>query len=77
MNASRAMNEIPRIETVEKDDDDGVLVTFSDGTSAGYVVEELLLLRPNRIHAEEPLKQERPATTVKKITFPIDVPYAS
>jgi hypothetical protein len=27
---------------------DGVVVTFSDGTTAGYVVEELLELRPHR-----------------------------
>jgi hypothetical protein len=33
---------------VEKDHADGILVTFSDGTSAGYVVEELLSLRPIR-----------------------------
>jgi len=30
------------------DGKDGVFVTFSDGTSAGYVVEELLELRPKR-----------------------------
>lgn len=33
---------------VERDGTDGVIVTFSDGTLAGYVVEELLELRPNR-----------------------------
>jgi hypothetical protein len=33
---------------VEKDNHDGILVTFSDGTVAGYVAEELLLLRPIR-----------------------------
>ena len=33
---------------VEKDGEDGVIVTFSDGTLAGYVAEELLLLRPIR-----------------------------
>jgi hypothetical protein len=37
-----------KILKVEKDGDDGVYVTFSDGTSAGYVVEELLALRPSR-----------------------------
>jgi hypothetical protein len=39
------------ISTVEKDSQDGVIVTFSDGTAAGYVVEELLMLRPFREHA--------------------------
>jgi hypothetical protein len=33
---------------VEKGGKDGVVVTFSDGTVAGYVVEELLSLRPIR-----------------------------
>ena len=36
------------IRKVEQDGDDGVLITFSDGTVAGYVVEELLHLRPYR-----------------------------
>ena len=42
------MPELIRILTVEKDSDEGVFVTFSDGTTAGYVVEELLGLRPKR-----------------------------
>jgi len=33
---------------LEKDGDDGVIVTFSDGTWGAYVVEELLELRPYR-----------------------------
>jgi hypothetical protein len=33
---------------VEKGGEDGVVVTFSDGTVAGYVVEELLTMRPIR-----------------------------
>lgn len=37
-----------RIMTVEKDDGDGLITTFSDGTTAGYVAEELLELRPKR-----------------------------
>jgi hypothetical protein len=37
-----------QIIKVELDDDDGIIVTFSDGTSAGYVVEELLEIRPYR-----------------------------
>jgi|HubBroStandDraft_5_1064220.scaffolds.fasta_scaffold676160_1 hypothetical protein len=36
------------IVKVEQEGPDGVLVTFSDGTIAGYVVEELLDLRPVR-----------------------------
>lgn len=37
-----------RIISVELDGNDGVLVHFSDGSIAGYVVEELLELRPAR-----------------------------
>jgi hypothetical protein len=37
-----------RILTVELEGGDGLLVTFSDGTTAGYVTEELLELRPFR-----------------------------
>jgi hypothetical protein len=33
-----------KIIKVEQEGDDGVLVTYSDGTIAGYVVEELLAL---------------------------------
>ena len=36
------------ITAVDRNGDDGVLITFSDGTTAGYVVEELLELRPKR-----------------------------
>lgn len=42
------MDSLIRISSVEQDDGDGVIVTFSDGTIAGYVVEELLELRPAR-----------------------------
>jgi hypothetical protein len=42
------MAEQTRILTVELEDGDGLLVTFSDGTTAGYVTEELLELRPFR-----------------------------
>ena len=42
------MAEPMRILTVELEDMDGLLVTFSDGTVAGYVTEELLELRPFR-----------------------------
>jgi hypothetical protein len=33
---------------VELDGKDGLVVTFSDGTTGGYVIEELLGLRPVR-----------------------------
>jgi hypothetical protein len=47
---------LTRITKVQKDGHDGVFVTFSDGSTAGYIVEELLALRPIR---------ERPASIVK------------
>ncbi|MGB6690475.1 MAG: hypothetical protein WBE76_21785 [Terracidiphilus sp.] len=42
------MAETIWILTVERDGDDGLIVTFSDGTTGAYVVEELLELRPIR-----------------------------
>jgi len=47
------------ILSAERDGKDGILVRFSDGTITGYVVEELLSLRPIREEAEEP-KAESP-----------------
>jgi hypothetical protein len=47
------MPEKIRILDVERDGDDGLIVTFSDGTTAAYVVEELLELRPGR----EPIRK--------------------
>jgi hypothetical protein len=41
-----------RILTTEPDDD-GLVLTFSDGTTAGYLVEELLDLRPQRLHTAD------------------------
>ena len=41
------------IDKVETDGEDGLLVTFSDGTTCGYVVEELLDLRPIREKVKE------------------------
>jgi hypothetical protein len=41
------MNTI-QIVHIEQDGADGILVTFSDGTIAGYVAEELIELRPVR-----------------------------
>jgi hypothetical protein len=43
-----------KIIRAEVDLDDGLLVTFSDNTVAGYVVEELLELRPIRDSLELP-----------------------
>jgi hypothetical protein len=37
-----------QILTVERDGEDGLLVTLSDGTTTGYVTEELVELRPFR-----------------------------
>jgi len=37
-----------KILTTEFDGDDGLIVTFSDGTTGAYVVEEMLELRPFR-----------------------------
>lgn len=42
------MAESINILTAKPDGDDGLIVTFSDGTITGYVVEELLELRPHR-----------------------------
>jgi len=50
-----AMAKEIKILDVEKDGEDGLIVTFSDGTIGGYVVEELLLLRPIREAAKEPV----------------------
>lgn len=43
-----AMTDPIKILTAKRDDGDGLFVTFSDGTCAGYVAEEMLNLRPNR-----------------------------
>jgi hypothetical protein len=46
------MSEPILIVTVQQDGEDGILVTFSDGTTAGYVAEELIELRPIREKTE-------------------------
>lgn len=50
LNADRlpAMAREIHIVQVEKDGEDGLIATFSDGTTGAYVVEELLELRPIR-----------------------------
>ena len=72
-----AMEAQTQILKVEKDGEDGLIVTFSDGTTAGYVVEELLGLRPLRERVEEPLKSDRPTTIVAKIRFSVGAPYST
>ena len=47
------MNAIQIID-VKQDGTDGVLVTFSDGTIAGNVAEELIELRPVREKVSRP-----------------------
>ena len=52
--------QLPRILTSEPDGDDGLIVTFSDGTTGAYVVEELLELRPIRERVKtKPLKDSK------------------
>jgi hypothetical protein len=49
-----AMVNQTRILSVQQDDGDGIIVTFSDGTKGGYVTEELLELRPVREFVHKP-----------------------
>jgi hypothetical protein len=42
------MDDIISLIGVRLDGEDGVIIDFSDGTTAAYVVEELLDLRPYR-----------------------------
>jgi hypothetical protein len=42
------MDEKIKIIGVEQDGDEGLIVMFSDGTTAAYVAEELIELRPQR-----------------------------
>jgi hypothetical protein len=48
------------ILTTERDGDDGLIVTFSDGTTGAYVVEELLEPRPFRERIETKKTQNSP-----------------
>jgi len=59
------MRSLIQILAAEPDGRDGIIVKFSDGTYARYVVEELLELRPKRsqtepleIHPPEPTSDE-------------------
>jgi hypothetical protein len=51
-----------QILTTEVDGDDGLIVTFSDGTTGAYVVEELLELRPFRERVKTRNTKEAPRT---------------
>ena len=63
------MDKNVKVRRVEIDCEDSLILTFSDGTTAAYVVEELLRLRPLRELAEENLESDRPITIVTKISF--------
>jgi len=54
---------------VEKDGEDGLIVTFSDGTTGGYVVEELLMMRPIREAVKELVNSKKPPTNVGANSF--------
>jgi hypothetical protein len=45
-----------QIVNIEQDGEDGIRVTFSDGTIAGYVSDELIELRPVRERVKCPTK---------------------
>jgi hypothetical protein len=53
------MSKLIQIQAVDCDGDDGLIVNFSDGTTAGYVAEELLQLRPCREQIEKPEDSSR------------------
>jgi hypothetical protein len=57
------MTNSVQILVAEMDGKDGVFVTFSDGTKAGYVVEELLELRPKREPTTPPVDDSDGDTT--------------
>jgi hypothetical protein len=46
------MKKTLHLLAVELDGHDGIIATFSDGTRGGYVIEELLALRPIRERVE-------------------------
>ena len=48
------MSDETHVLKVEKDSRDGLIVKVSDGTTAGYVVEELLSMRPHRELTHKP-----------------------
>jgi hypothetical protein len=52
------MVNVITISDVVRDGEDGLIVTFSDGTTGGYVVEELLMLRPVRQPVRKPTSKK-------------------
>ena len=70
------MAEQMHILKVEMDGEDGVLVTFSDGTYAGYIVEELLAQRPLREHVQVTVASRKPAVKVETSRFPVAASFA-
>jgi hypothetical protein len=65
------MPDQTHILQVEQDSHDGLWVTFSDGTRAGFVVEELLMLRPLRETVRGCGDSDNATTIVMKFRFPI------
>ena len=57
------MSEEIKILSVVQDGEDGIIVTFSDGTIGGYVLEELLELRPAREQIKNLGETERQVST--------------
>jgi len=57
------VNDEIHLLAVELDGHDGLIATFSDGTTGGYVIEELLLLRPFRERVK--IKKIQNASKVK------------
>jgi hypothetical protein len=51
-----------QLPAVELDGSDGLIATFSDGTTDGYVVDELLELRPVRERVKIKNSQKVPMT---------------
>jgi hypothetical protein len=49
------MKEEIQIVSIEQDGDEGLIVTFSDRTTAAYIAEELLELRPHRETVSQPI----------------------
>lgn len=63
-NSHRMKAEI-QLLAVELDGQDGLVVTFSDGTTGGYVIEELLELRPIRERVKIKKIQNAPKVKVQ------------
>jgi hypothetical protein len=61
------MDTAMQILAVELDGPDGLVVTFSDGTSSGYVVEELLGLRPIREQVKAKKIKDVPKASALKV----------